>query len=139
MEGGAVNPPPSNDYTRFTDAFDDAFPYYLAIGMPSDEYWNGRADLVIGYREAQERRINHENFMKWLQGLYVYSAIGALTPALNPMAKGKVKDYIEKPIPITETAKEQEEIDKMNKMAATMMAWAAAFKPKEEGENGGSS
>lgn len=74
--------------------------------------------------------------MLWLQGLYIYQAIGSLAPALNAMGKGKVKDYIEKPIPITESAKEQAEIDKMNKMAAAMMAWAMNFKPKDEKDEG---
>lgn len=139
MEGGAVSPSSSGNtstYTRFTEAFEDAFPYYLAIGMPSDEYWNGRGELVAGYREAHERKTNQENFMLWLQGLYIYQAIGSLAPALNAMGKGKVKDYIEKPIPITESAKEQAEIDKMNKMAAAMMAWAMNFKPKDEKDEG---
>jgi len=139
LESGEVSPSLSankSTYKRFTEAFEDAFPYYLAIGMPSDEYWNGRGDLVTGYREAHERRMNHENFMTWLQGLYIYNAVGSLAPALNAMSKGKVKDYIEKPIPITKSEKEQDEIDKMNKLAVAMMAWAKNFKPKEEKEEG---
>lgn len=145
MEGGAVGQPSSENkqtYTRYTEAFENAFPYYLAIGMPSDEYWNGDCRLVKWYREAQERKTNHENYMRWLQGYYIYYAIGAMSPALNALAKNhKPKDYIERPIPITQSATEEAEIEKMKKMAQNMQAWARIFngKAEEQGVNGDTS
>lgn len=110
--------------------------------MPSDEYWNGRGDLVIGYRAAQERKVNHDNYMLWVQGYYIYYAIGAMSPVLNPMSKKhEPKDYLEKALPLTQSAKEQDEIEKMEKMAQKMMLWARAVHPEvteaqESGENG---
>ena len=38
-----------------TEVFEECFPYYLAIGMSSAEYWEGDPSLARYYRKAHHR------------------------------------------------------------------------------------
>lgn len=106
--------------------------------MSYDQYWHGEPWLVKAYREADEMRIDRMNYEKWLQGLYVYQAIGALQPILNPFAKNhKAEDYVKEPIAITERARNQKALDEANKTATFLKAWADSLKDKVK-TNGGS-
>lgn len=83
--------------------FWDAFPFYLAIGMTYDQYWNQDCTLVKYYRKANEIRKDQINNQMWMQGAYIYEAIMDLVPALNPMTKPGIKPqpYLSKPLPRT--------------------------------------
>ena len=71
------------------------------------------------------------NYEKWLQGRYIYHAIGALTPILNPFSKKKkAEEYLKEPLIITEKAKQRKEIEKGKKTANFLIAWAEAIKEK---------
>lgn len=59
---------------------------YLAMGMTYDEYWHGRSELVIYYREAEKIKAERDNYKAWLQGAYVYEAICCAFPLYNPMS-----------------------------------------------------
>lgn len=121
----------------YTEIFDEAFPFYLSIGMSYELYWHGEPNLVKAYREADEMRVDRMNYEKWLQGLYIYHCIGALQPILNPFSKKhKAEDYIKEPIAITERARNQKALDEANKTATFLKAWADSLKDKVK-ENGG--
>lgn len=82
---------------------DEMFPFYLDAGMTPDDYWNGDVTWVIGYRKVIERRRAWQNQMLWLQGLYVYSAINAIMPALSIKSKAtNIEPYLEEPIPLSD-------------------------------------
>lgn len=128
MEGSEVGTPSTKTYTEI---FDEAFPYYLSIGMTYDLYWHGEPNLVKAYREAEEMRVDRMNYEKWLQGLYVYQAVGALYPVFNPFSKQKkAEDYIKEPIAITERARNQKALEEGNKTANFLKAWVDALKEK---------
>ncbi len=55
--------------------------------MTAEQYWEGDCELVKYYREAEQLRLEKENTKLWLQGLYIYDAIGKLAPILNPAVK----------------------------------------------------
>lgn len=55
--------------------------------MTPEEYWDGDVWLVEYYREAEELRQKRMNAQAWLQGAYVYDAVGRLAPILHPFAK----------------------------------------------------
>lgn len=57
--------------------FDEAFPYYLAIGMTYELYWDGRPELVIPYRKADVIRQKRSNNDAWLQGAYIRLAVAS--------------------------------------------------------------
>lgn len=129
MEGSIVGA--SSTRRTYTEEFEKAFPYYLSIGMTYEQYWRGEPWLVKAYHEAQELKIERMNYEKWLQGLYIYHSIGALTPVLNPFSKKKkADDYLKEPLVVTERAKKRKEIEKGNKTANFLMAWAEAIKKK---------
>ena len=128
MEGSEVGTPSTKTYS---EVFDEAFPYYLSIGMSYDLYWHGEPHLVKAYREAEEMRVDRMNYEKWLQGLYVYHAIGALQPILNPFSKShKAEEYIKEPIAITERARNQKALEEGEKTANFLKAWVESLKKK---------
>lgn len=132
---GSVGKPSTKSYTEI---FNEAFPYYLSIGMSYELYWYGEPNLVKAYREADEMRVDRMNYEAWLQGLYVYQAVGALYPVFNPFSKQKkAEEYLKEPIVITERARNQKAMEEGNKMANFLKAWADALKDKGI-KNGGS-
>lgn len=132
---GSVGKPSTKSYTEI---FNEAFPYYLSIGMSYELYWHGEPNLVKAYREADEMRVDRMNYEAWLQGLYVYQAVGALYPVFNPFSKQKkAEEYLKEPIVITERARNQKAMEEGNKMANFLKAWADALKDKGI-KNGGS-
>lgn len=80
--------------------FQNACPYYMAMGMTYEQFWDGDVFAHKAYRKARKIQKNEENFMAWLQGLYVYNAIADLAPALKAFAKGRAKPYLDEPIPM---------------------------------------
>lgn len=132
---GSVGKPSTKSYTEI---FNETFPYYLSIGMSYELYWYGEPNLVKAYREADELRVDRMNYEAWLQGLYVYQAVGALYPVFNPFSKQKkAEEYLKEPIVITERARNQKAMEEGNKMANFLKAWADALKDKGI-KNGGS-
>jgi len=132
---GSVGKPSTKSYTEI---FNEAFPYYLSVGMSYELYWHGEPNLVKAYREADELRVDRMNYEAWLQGLYVYQAVGALYPVFNPFSKQKkAEEYLKEPIVITERARNQKAMEEGNKMANFLKAWADALKDKGI-KNGGS-
>lgn len=132
---GSVGEPSTKSYTEI---FNEAFPYYLSIGMSYELYWYGEPNLVKAFREADEMRVDRMNYEAWLQGLYVYQAVGALYPVFNPFSKQKkAEEYLKEPIVITERARNQKAMEEGSKMANFLKAWADALKDKGI-KNGGS-
>lgn len=86
------------------------FPYYLAIGMDYETYWNGDPRLVRAYREAHTLQCKMRNQEMWLQGLYNFQAFSTALSNLNFSDKPKpINKYLEKPLQIYEMTKEEKE------------------------------
>jgi hypothetical protein len=123
----------------YTEKFYELFPYYLAIGMTPEQYWEGDCTLPKYFRKAEELRNERRNQELWLQGMYVYEAICDVAPILHAFAKKGTKPtpYSSKPYPLTERQVEQEEEEKQRKVAEKgkrfMEAMAAAINKKFEG------
>ena len=103
----------------YTEKFYELFPYYLAIGMTYEQYWNGDCTLTKYYRKADEIRKERRNEELWLQGMYVYEAICDVSPVLHAFAKKgtKPQPYSEKPYAITEAQQKRVEEEKERKIA----------------------
>ena len=114
----------------------------MAFGMTYDEFWNGDVEMPKMFRKAHEIRQREIDQQAWLQGAYVYQAIGALAPVLKAFAKGNAKPYLEHPFgyeekPMTAEnpikAKEQRSDDK----ARTIFEmWALSFNDKFDQKGG---
>lgn len=124
MGGELVGFPPSNpkDRPSFEKLFWEAYPAYIAMGMPSDEYWNGDAESCVAYRKARDERMKFEDAMLWRQGLYFYHALCAVAPYLNALKPQKPQEYVREPFGFN-TKKPKEE-DLMRGGLAHMKAWA---------------
>lgn len=87
-----------------------ALPYYLAIGMPYELFWNGEPELVKVYREAHELRNEQRNQEMWVQGIYNYRAFREIMEAFAAGLSGSksscASEYPREPIAFT--AREQE-------------------------------
>ena len=90
-------------FITYTERFYEQFPYYLAIGMTPEQYWDGDPALAKYYRQADELKLERLNQQLWLQGMYVYEAICDASPILRAFAKKGTKPhpFTEKPYPLT--------------------------------------
>jgi hypothetical protein len=81
----------------YTEIFEESFPFCLAIGMSSAEYWVGDCSLTRYYRKAYKLKQEEINNNAWLQGLYIYDAV---TTALHNALRGKntkAREYAKQP------------------------------------------
>ena len=86
---------------RYTERFEEVFPYYLSIGMTPEQFWDGDCTLVCAYREAHDLQLEEQNYMMWVQGRYIYDALGRMAPYYRAFKPSKPKKYMEEPIPVT--------------------------------------
>lgn len=113
-------------------------PVYMAMGMSYDEYWNGDNDAPRQYLKADRLRRRRKNQELWLQGLYIYRAIHALSPELNAASKDfKPEPYMKDPIPIDDYERKEQEKESHKAEAQMLAQWiigqsAKAMKNKEE-------
>ena len=134
---GEITPSAPPPQKSLSEVFEEHFPYYLEMGMPAKDFWEGDVTLVKAYRKAdmlRRQRVNHD---AWLQGMYFYEALCDASPLLNAFSKeGKSFPYIERPYAIT--AKEAEEREKEQAMIAAdqFRLYAAELKKKRGGKNG---
>ena len=116
-EGSGHNSSPP--HFTYTEKFYESFPYYLAIGMTPEQYWDGDCTLVEYYRKAEEIRNEKRNQELWLQGMYIYEALCDVSPILHAFAKkgAKPHQYPSKPYAISEKQIRQEREEKARKVA----------------------
>lgn len=137
-EEGADEAPSS-----YSDVFWDVCGFYMSAGMPWELYWEGDAKAVVPFRRKRELESERDNFNAWLQGLYVYEAVGDLAPILHAFAKKgtKASPYRSEPMPVTEKqaelAKERKVRREREETLARMHAWAegvnARMKKRKDG------
>lgn len=125
------------------------FPYYLAIGMTYDQFWNQDVELVRFYRKAAKIKRDLRNQDLWLQGAYVYEAILDSAPVLRfSFSKKPPKPipYREQPYELepnkkkisarpTETLSQEEKNDR--KAKSIMEMWMVNINKKFEKKGGG--
>lgn len=139
-EGGRVKVG-SAPLLSYSEVFVRQFPFYLALGMTYDQYWNEDCMLVKYYREAYTLRRKERNYELWLQGLYIYHALCDVSPLFRfSTHPQKAIPYPEEPFPISKAdAEEQEkakEKQKFEQMKAKMEAMVRRTRKKEVEKNG---
>jgi hypothetical protein len=107
----------------YTEIFEELCPYYISIGMSYDEYWYGEAKRVKSYRESEVLRRKSQNYNDWLIGLYVYSAVGKLSPLFNNFKPQPPDDYPDKPYPVTNQDIKERHAEEMKKKAEGFKAF----------------
>lgn len=134
--GGASRQP----LFRYGEKFEELCGQYMALGMTYQEYWDGDAQMVKYFRDAEEYKQERENYLAWLHGLYIYSALLDVAPVFNAMSKKKKpRSYMDSPVPLSDRAskraKEEENRQKMangkNAMQMMMKGFNAKFMRRE--------
>lgn len=82
--------------------------YYMAMGMPRDEFYNGDRYALDDYERAWEAKQVNSNKLLHLQGLYNHAAFGSALSSAFASKGRKGTPYIEYPIPITEAERAAE-------------------------------
>lgn len=114
----------------------------MSYGMTRDEFWYGDTSAHRDYREAHKLKVAEENTLRWLQGRYVYDAIGAMVPVLRAFSKAtKPGKYPEEPYDLFEEQRKARELEEQRKryehIKEKVSAFAEAYNKarKEVGEN----
>jgi hypothetical protein len=109
-----------------------SFPYYLAMGMTYEQFWEDDPAIAKAYRRADEIRRRRMNEELWLAGIYVADALSATVG--NMFTKGQKFQYPAEPKPITrdeiEERKEREQRQRMERIKAAFTAKALAVNAK---------
>ena len=116
------------DFARWAD---ELCSEYMKMGVPYHEYWHGDYTQLAYYYKAYEKQLEHENYVAWLQGAYIYDALCAVSPILHAFAKGGTKPlpYLEKPYTLysDNVNNEQDTEAKAKEGAAKFYAFASRF------------
>ena len=98
--------------------------------MTYEQFWDGEPSLTVFYRKAYNLERDRRNQELWLQGYYVYNAIGAFAEILPAFPKkgAKVKPYLKEPVSLTvaeaEERREREQKEKMERIKQRMISRA---------------
>lgn len=109
--------------------FDVLAPYYLSIGMPMEEFWNGEPGLAPVYAQAEVFRARARQRELFYEGIYVQRALQAtLFPDIA---------YFKEPLPVTEEewkdAEQRQQQENLKRVKAGFQAWAKLPRQTEEG------
>lgn len=91
------------------------------MGMTYEQFWDEPPRIASAYRDAYKLKLEAQNELAWLIGLYVYDAVAVV--ASNALSKRgtKPKDYIERPMDIfpptgkEKKRREREEYEKIDR------------------------
>nr|DAU28897.1 MAG TPA: hypothetical protein [Caudoviricetes sp.] len=103
--------------------------------MTWEQYWYGDVWMVEAYRQADKQRLERENMMLWLQGLYNYEALCDASPIFRDFAKNGTKPvpYRTEPYPLgkkKDVPTEQEVKNERLKATLFFKNWARAAEKK---------
>lgn len=120
----------ASEHLTFEQLFGILAPYYLSIGMPVEDFWNGEPGLAPVYAQAEVFRARERQRELFYEGIYMQRAIQA--------ALSKDAVYFKEPLPITEeevkdAAKRRQQED-LERVKAGFKAWAKL--PCQTGKGG---
>lgn len=118
MDGGEVEPPSSikpyyyqgmsKDTRTIGQYVSELCAYYMALGMPREEFFHGDRYACDDYERAWEAKLVNDNKMLHLQGIYNHAAFGSVLSGLFAEKGKKGTPYLEYPLPITESERAAE-------------------------------
>lgn len=141
-EGGGGDQRPAALFA-YTEKFYEVFPYYLAIGMSYEQFWEQDCDLVKYYRRAAQIKQDLQNQEAWLQGAYFYEALIDAAPILRAFAKKGTKPtpYRESPYELStrQDKKQQKQLQEKHddQAKAYMEAFMVSVNKKFQEKGGG--
>ncbi len=84
------------------------FPEAIILGMPTEEFWDGKPSRLLSYIEAyrlktkrdEEANATNVDYQSWLTGLYVHQ--GVQVALANSFSKRSKAKYVKEPISFTQ-------------------------------------
>ena len=134
--GEGVKSSPHEDTKTIKEAFEDVCPYFMAIGMTYDEFWNKDPHIAKTFLKAHEIKEKQENKRLWLQGYYNYIAFMYVSPVLHAFGKKGTKPipYPNQPIPLSqEEVEEREEVARENRLLTLKQKLLASSNKQGQG------
>ena len=123
-----LNETPTTQEKSYTEIFEESFPFYLAIGMSSAEYWSGDPSLVRYFRKAYKIKQEELNNNAWLQGLYIYDAVSTAVYNVMRGKNSKAREYAKQPYDFTNRQKtEFEKAKEVEVEQEKALAWMENF------------
>lgn len=137
--GGPVSASSQNQIsdTPFSDLFEKQCPVYLAMGMTSEEYWDGDNSLPRFYRESYKMKRQEQNQNLWLNGAYIYQAMMAIAPYVKAFSKTQPKPYMDKPIPLTSEEEKERDHESVKAEALKAAEYMISITAKASKKKGG--
>lgn len=114
-----------------TEWFIESEPYYLAIGMTHEQYWEDDPWLTQTYRRAHELTVEMRNQEMWWQGMYIFKAFMAGLANFGEGLAGKHHQrkehkYVDEPIRITPLSEKEKRIKAIKDAEKQKAAWEEA-------------
>ena len=109
--------------------------------MSYEQFWYKDPHIVRAFAKADEIRRNRINQELYLQGFYIYEAIGAFREILPAFPKkgAKIHPYLDEPLPLTEMEAKAREAEKqkakLEKIKQRMFARALSINAGLGGAN----
>lgn len=104
------------------------------MGIGAAEFWQLNVRTLRPYLLAENIKREERNYFLWLQGAYIYDAVGVVVA--NAMSKkgAQRKDYLKEPVRITPLTEEEKQIraeKERRKIFAMFDAMEESFNGKE--------
>ncbi len=110
-------------------------PHCLAMGIGASEFWNLTIRTLRPYLMAEDIKREQQNYFLWLQGVYIYDAVGVIVSnALSKKGSTK-KEYVKEPVRITPLTDEEKQIKAekdRRKVVAFLNSLADDFNSKDK-------
>ena len=103
------------EHIFLTKIFEDNCPFFIAIGMSYQQYWEDDPTIAKYYLKAYKIEEERIEWILWKLGVYGYEALCDVSPVLHAFAKKGTKPlpFADKPLfiqkSVIETAEEKKE------------------------------
>ena len=105
------------------------------MGIGASEFWQLNVRTLRPYLLAEDIKREERNYFLWLQGAYIYDAVGVVMSNAFSKKGSKKKEYIKEPVRITPLTEEEKAIKaekERRKVIAMFDAMERDFKAKEK-------
>ena len=107
------------------------------MGIGANEFWQLNVRTLRPYLLAENIKREERNYFAWLQGAYIYDAVGCIIGNAFSKKGSKKKEYVKEPIRITPLTEEEKRIKaerERRKIIAMFSAMEESFKAQNEKE-----
>ena len=105
------------------------------MGMTYEQFWDEPPRIATSYQKAYKLKLESQNELAWLIGLYVYDAVAVVVSNALSRKGAKPKNYLERPMdifPLTEKEKKHREREEYEKMDRQLQAIRNAQQRKKK-------